>query len=419
MATYPSFYSVYPDEGTVISDGSYVEIRFIVETKGSGYIPNYVSVRIDRGNMVTDLQPSSSTGGYCYYSYKTPISEGKHEIEYYAEFEGNSTSKICYFQVGQPKPFEIALGSPQAGETIHGNSVNIMFTVTGDKKDIDISKAVISFDSGYPIYGNDSRVNAEELTNGYRFSYTKTGVEDGAHHIIYGLENIETKRVDFTVVNTPLQLIIDSPKNGSVLDNNTVTVLFRASGQRDLMDLASVSISVDGGYPYMDPSRMDTDDGYVFTKTLEIEDGQRTITVGMNYNGVWHTAETTFTVDTVLPPVLTISKPVEGDVIKKKTLEIEGHTNEKCTVYFRLNGIPSGTITTVGQKTFLHTVELAKGANVLVIEATNTGGKTVTETRHITFEPVVPRITDIRITPNPCEAGQEFEIIAEVEYEEV
>lgn len=188
------------------------------------------------------------------------------------------------------------------------------------------------------------------------------------------------------------------------------------------MDLDSVVVKRDGStVSASEITHSAISNGYSFTYTpgSALGDGSHTVTVNASDNdGNAATQKTTtFTVDTV-PPTLNVTSPTEGQIVSSASLNVSGTTNDTTsspvTVKISLNGADQGNVTVGGNGSFTKTVTLAEGANVIVVTATDSAGKTSSVTRNVTLDTSVPHIVSATITPNPVDVGQTMLISVEV-----
>lgn len=219
-------------------------------------------------------------------------------------------------------------------------------------------------------------------------------------------------------------ITILSPSSGAYVTNNRQPVVFTVTDESggSGVDLDSVVVKRDGStVSASEITHSAISNGYSFTYTpgSALGDGSHTVTVNASDNdGNAATQKTTtFTVDTV-PPTLNVTSPTEGQIVSSASLNVSGTTNDTTsspvTVKISLNGADQGNVTVGGNGSFTKTVTLAEGANVIVVTATDSAGKTSSVTRNVTLDTSVPHIVSATITPNPVDAGQTMLISVEV-----
>lgn len=219
-------------------------------------------------------------------------------------------------------------------------------------------------------------------------------------------------------------ITILSPSSGAYVTNNRQPVVFTITDEAggSGVDLDSVVVKRDGStVSASEITHSAISNGYSFTYTpgSALGDGSHTITVNASDNdGNAATQKTTtFTVDTI-PPTLNVTSPTEGMITSTPTLVVSGTTNDATsspvTVNIKLNNADQGAVSVGGDGSFSKSVTLAEGANVIVVTATDSAGKTSSVTRNVTLDTSIPHIVSATITPNPVDVGQTMIISVEV-----
>ena len=219
-------------------------------------------------------------------------------------------------------------------------------------------------------------------------------------------------------------ITILSPSSGAYVTNNRQPVVFTITDESggSGVDLDSVVVKRDGStVSASEITHSAISNGYSFTYTpgSALGDGSHTITVNASDNdGNAATQKTTtFTVDTI-PPTLNVTSPTEGMITSTPTLVVSGTTNDATsspvTVNIKLNNADQGAVSVGGDGSFSKSVTLAEGANVIVVTATDSAGKTSSVTRNVTLDTSIPHIVSATITPNPVDVGQTMIISVEV-----
>lgn len=222
----------------------------------------------------------------------------------------------------------------------------------------------------------------------------------------------------------PPVITILSPSGGAYVTNNKQPVVFTITDEAggSGVKLDSVVVKLDGTpVSAGEVTHSAISNGYSFTYTpaSPLGDGSRTVTVDATDNDGNAAAQktTTFTVDTI-PPTLNVTSPAEGFITSAAAITVSGSTNDATsspvTVKISLNGADQGAVSVGGDGAFSKSVTLAEGANVIVITATDSAGKTSSVTRNVTLDTSVPQIVSATITPNPVDAGQTMLISVEV-----
>lgn len=219
-------------------------------------------------------------------------------------------------------------------------------------------------------------------------------------------------------------ITILSPSGGAYVINNKQPVVFTITDEAggSGVNLESVTVKLDGSPVSSEEiTHSSISNGYSFTYTPNspLEDGSHTVTVDATDNdgNAAEQKSTTFTVDTI-PPTLNVTSPSEGMVTSTQSLTVTGTTNDSTsspvTVKISLNGADQGSVTVESNGAFSKSITLSEGANVIVVTATDSAGKTSSVTRNVTLDTSVPKITNATITPNPVDAGQTMIISVEV-----
>ena len=211
---------------------------------------------------------------------------------------------------------------------------------------------------------------------------------------------------------------------GAYVTNNKQPVVFTITDEAggSGVKLDSVVVKLDGSpVSAGEVTHSSISNGYSFTYTpaQAMGDGNHTVTVDATDNDGNAAAQksTTFTVDTI-PPTLNVTSPTEGMITSTSSLTVSGTTNDATsspvTVKISLNGADQGAVTVGGDGAFSKAVTLKEGANVIVVTATDSAGKSSSVTRNVTLDTSVPQIVSATITPNPVDAGQTMLISVEV-----
>lgn len=219
-------------------------------------------------------------------------------------------------------------------------------------------------------------------------------------------------------------ITIQSPSNGASVTNSKQPVVFTITDETggSGVDLESVVVMLDGTPAQANEvTHSAITGGYSFTYTpaSAMNDGSHTVSITASDND-GNTAEeksTTFTVDTV-PPALNVTSPAEGLITNSSSVTVAGTTNDATsspvTITITLNSVDQGVVTVDSSGAFSKTITLAEGANVIVVTATDSAGKTSSVTRNVTLDTTVPIIQSATITPNPVDAGQTMVISVEI-----
>lgn len=223
----------------------------------------------------------------------------------------------------------------------------------------------------------------------------------------------------------PPVITILSPSGGAYVTNNKQPVVFTITDEAggSGVKLDSVVVKLDGTpVSAGEVTHSAISNGYSFTYTpgQALGDGSHTVTVDATDNDGNSATQksTTFTVDTI-PPTLNVTSPTEGFITSVAAITVSGTTNDATsspvTVKVSLNGADQGAVSVGGDGAFSKSINLAEGANVIVVTATDSAGKSSSVTRNVTLDTSIPQIINATITPNPVDAGQTMLISVEVD----
>lgn len=279
------------------------------------------------------------------------------------------------------------------------------------------------------INGNWHTLTLNESTGNYEATITAPGAT--SYNLTGGYYNvkIEATNTAGTVTTadatdlTSLRLVVKetvkpvitvtSPTEGAYTTNNQPIIKFKVTDESggSGVNLSSVVVKIDGaavtGY-----TNTAITNGYEFTLTPSVLlDGAHTISVTAQDNDGNEAVQksVSFTVDTV-PPVLTVTTPVDNLETNTAPLTVSGTTNDATsspvTVTIKLNGTDQGSITVATDGTFSKSVTLTDGSNTIIVTATDKAGKSSSVTRTVMLDTSVPVIQSASITPNPANINQ-------------
>ena len=205
------------------------------------------------------------------------------------------------------------------------------------------------------------------------------------------------------------------PTAGAFLSNATPTIKFKITDNDSGVDASKIALKIDGA-AVTSFTKTAITGGYEcsYTPSNALADGEHTIEIGGSDNdGNAATAKSIkFTVDTI-PPVLTITNPVNGLITNKAALIVSGTTDDVTSkpVTVTVNGT---AVTVNSNGTFSKEITLKDGANTITVIATDKAGKTTTVTRTVTLDTSAPVFKAVTMTPNPVDCGKTFVISVEV-----
>jgi len=189
---------------------------------------------------------------------------------------------------------------PSAGAYIISSKPTIKWKVTDDDSGVNADSASVKIDNGTAITSNISKT---AITGGYEFSYTPTtALGDGEHTIAINVKDNDgnsavQKTVTFTIDTVAPVLTINSPADGYITNDSTVTV----SGVTNDATSTPVTITVNG-------STVTVNSDGTFSKAVTLNEGANTITVvAKDAAGKTTTVTRTVTLDTGAPSFVSVS----------------------------------------------------------------------------------------------------------------
>lgn len=219
----------------------------------------------------------------------------------------------------------------------------------------------------------------------------------------------------------PPQITVTYPTNNAYIGSSTPQIQWSITDDDSGVDPDSISITIDSGAPITAGiQKQASGNGYTCTYTpTSLNDGVHVLNFNASDNdGNSATVQTvSFTIDTV-PPVLTISSPIDGLVTNNASCVVSGVTNDvtssPVTVTIKHNNEEPVSVSVQENGQFEHTITLSEGINTITITATDSSGKSTEITRTVTLSTAAPIISAVSIVPNPVDAGQTFIISATV-----
>lgn len=420
-----------PLPGSIL-DSSRVNFSFTVTGEKQDIDPAQVAISPYGGYGETNLDYTELNDGYRFH-YGQEYENGDYTAIIHAyDYDGSNVTAEISFTV-EISTTEITIESPLQDSHPAGKPVEIVFAATDSTSAISPGTGYISVDGGRPV----SNLERETIADGYRFTYNAQ-LEYGEHTIVAGATNSAGKEKSATVTFENYAgpvATIEYPAEGQVFPHGEeIKPAFTVTDQFVSVDPSTAYIYFSGaGRPFfiadLDVERLNN--GYRFTLKDGVvpDEGNHTFEVSCaNYEGNTATATISFIVNNA--PVITMISPAEGEIIKKKRVYVVFTATDfvpgidPATALIYVNGhSPIGDLMyeeygSTGYR-FSKTIDAEKGENTIIVSVQDKLGTTSSKTVSFVVEPVVPKITEIRISPNPVESGQEFEIIAEVEYEEV
>ena len=218
-------------------------------------------------------------------------------------------------------------------------------------------------------------------------------------------------------------ITITYPTTSALITNNRPVIKWKVTDNDSGVNPSTIGITIDTGAKITGDAITKTavTGGYEcsYTPTSALADGSHTIKVdASDYDGnAASTKSITFKIDTV-PPVLTISSPIDEMITNVASITVKGITNDATsspvTVTVRLNTGVAETVSVGSDGAFSKTLTLVDGTNTITVVATDSAGKSTTITRTVKLDTTAPVIKSVSMTPNPVDAGKTFVISVEV-----
>lgn len=244
--------------------------------------------------------------------------------------------------------------------------------------------------------------------------------------------NMSTVDVTDTELGTSLKLVVKEkvapvitityPTASATIANNKPVIKWNVTDDDSGVNPDMIGITIDGGSKITsDITKTAIDGGYECSYTPEtaLSDGSHTVKIDAKDNDGNAAVQKSvaFKVDTV-PPVLSVSSPVDNLVTNNASCTVSGTTNDvtssPCKVTMKLNSAVAEQVTVNTDGTFSKVLTLAKGANTITIVSTDSAGKSTTVTRTVILDTEAPRFVSLTMNPNPVDAGKTFVISAEI-----
>lgn len=218
-------------------------------------------------------------------------------------------------------------------------------------------------------------------------------------------------------------ITITSPTASARLTNNKPQIAFTVIDADSGVDPDTIKITIGAAVITAGITKTETADkkGYTCTyiPATALADGSNTIKVdAKDHDGNAATQKSvTFVIDTV-PPVLSVTAPVDNLITNQAACTVSGSTNDAtsspCKVTVKLNDGTAQEVTVNVDGMFSKALTLVSGVNTITVVSTDSAGKSSTVTRTMTLDQVAPVIRSVTLTPNPVDAGKTYVISVEV-----
>lgn len=219
-----------------------------------------------------------------------------------------------------------------------------------------------------------------------------------------------------TLEKKPPIIVPEYPKESSLIGTASPLMVWTISDDESGVDPNTISISIDEAPPIaIDINKIETHNGYrceykpvtlsdgphVYKLNAADFDGNSAIEISIN-----------FRVDAT-PPILIVKSPNEDLITNTDHIMIKGITYDIASrpVVLTVNGTP---IEIDSQGRFSYEYALSIGRNPIEIVATDAVGQRSIVMRNVILDMSPPQIQDIRIEPNPVDAGATFMVVVSV-----
>lgn len=328
------------------------------------------------GRYEASIKPTEPSymlsGGYYNTEIEVTNSSGKVVTADGSKFSG---LRLVVSETTAPA---ITLVSPAAGY-LSNNRPTVVMTAVDEGSGINISTLSVKLD-GAAISG----VSTTAISGGYRITITPPSAwAEGAHTLTVSVKdqngNPAALNVSYTVDTVPPELTVQTPAEGEVTDQSSVTV----SGTVQDLTSGVKSVTING--------QAVTVSGVGYSGAVELTEGQNTIVVqAVDQLGNQSQVTRTVYLDTS-PPVLTMIYPVDGAFVKTSSFSLTGTAVDigSGLASVTVNGQPA---TVAADSTFTYPVSLPEGPHSFTVVAVDNAGYRSSLTLNIVVDTVPPAL---------------------------
>jgi YD repeat-containing protein len=300
-----------------------------------------------------------SVGGNGQFSFQLPLVEGSNTLSIVATDAAGNALTVTRLVIKDSKAPTLTVADPANGLITRQSSIVVDGTV------ID-STAVTMTINGTPVtVGNNGTFSYVFLLNQGRNNISVAATDAAG--------NLSSEDL-FVIRDTTAPILsVTSPVNGVVTNHSSVTV----SGT--VNDSAAVTLTINGD------SVLVTNGS--FSTSVLLSEGINTIAiVATDAAGNSSSQTRSVRLDTI-PPVITITAPVNGITVSHQTITIAGSVADSTSTRVTINGTP---VQVGAGGVFTFQTILSAGLNTFIVVATDTAGNSSTVTWTATYSTLPP-----------------------------
>ncbi len=383
--------------------GSYAIVTLAAQASASdAFGIASVQFEIDGAPVGNLLTSPDSSGGYTYSSTLnlSGLAGGAHTLTDIATDDaGNTTTSAgVSFTIGYGPP-AVSVTSPLPG-TFSRGTISVAASVTAGTPPDSVQLLV------------DGRASGSPQTSGYLFSWSTTGLADGAHMLSATVTDSQGRTstsapISVTVDNTAPTTSILAPPAGNYFQT-TMPVQAHAS---DAYGVQSVQFLIDGTPVGSALTSPDTTGGYTYSASLGISsltNGPHTLTdIATDYAGNTTTSAPISFFVGVGPPTVAITSPINHS-FAAKTISISATVTGGTAPYtgkLLVDGVATNVVPTVVGSTLTfqwNTTGTPDGSHTLAVQVTDVALATATSTVvNVTVDNTPPKAIMYLPTPLP------------------
>lgn len=211
------------------------------------------------------------------------------------------------------------------------------------------------------------------------------------------------------------KIVIKSPSSDAFITNAKPTITWVVTDEGSGVNKASITLKIDEQPAITEGILAETAEGGFncqYTPSEPLYEGAHILRFNASDNDGNRASETvvSFTVDTI-PPTLDLEHPKDNLITNSTSIQVSGTTEDETsspvTVTVKVGdgepvqmGVFGGTFNTTVQGTI--------GQNTITVTATDAAGKTTSITRTVTIDTTAPVFVEVKVEPNPVDAGATY-----------